>query len=56
MLDMYPFPSVGGHIVFSVDPVHVGVGVQDIISKWANRNQICMDITFGHEEDLIKFW
>ena len=38
-----------GNIVYSADPV--GVCAQD-------RNQICiiMDVTLGHDEDLIRFW
>ena len=31
--------------------------VHPYLMNWlADNNQICMDITFGHDEELIWFW
>ena len=48
-------------LFFSADPVYVGVGVTFsceiyLIIYWPDRNQICMDMIFGHDEDWIRFW
>ena len=27
-----------------------------LMNRWVDFNQICMDITLGHDEELIRFW
>ena len=51
----------GGLIVFGADPVSFVIDfmlfcVGYLINKWVDRNQICMGIILGHDEDLIRFW
>ena len=62
---MSPTEGEGGYIVFGADPVSlsVGVGVGGTLSCLHNIsftsewifNQICMDVTLGHDKELIRF-
>ena len=55
---MSPHQREGDKIVFGANPVSIGVTVSclhNIMNLLADLNQICMDITLGHEE-LIRFW
>ena len=57
-----PHQKGGGHNVFGADPVGIGVGVtvrvtlSYLMNRWVDFNEICMDVTLGHNEELIRFW
>ena len=27
-----------------------------LVNRWVDFNYICMDVTLGHDEELIRFW
>ena len=55
-----PHRRGGGHIVFGADPVGVSIGTflfaRYLMNQWVDFNQTCMDVTLGHDEELIRFW